>query len=146
MSHNINGFIGPIDELKRLTTGLKHARIAHLNVQGLGFLPYTQELSDEIGNQWYKLGFDAQTPIVHVETEYFGGFGEQSAAFYYNGEKVFKGKSSTGNPIDQALKYLGVVCKEGMDEFDTVGLGNHRSNERWAETAPREFVNIGYGI
>lgn len=129
--HHINGYIGPIDELKRLTKDFKHARIVTLDVKTYGFLPYTDELSREMGKKWYRIGTQAKA-IAHVETDYFGGGGEQSAAYWENGKKVFKGKGS-GSPIDKALKLLGVVCSEGNDEFDTLGLGHHRTNEDWAE-------------
>ena len=130
MSHNVNGYIGPIDELQRLTTGLVHAKILHLDVDGLGFLPYTHDLSDEIGKGWYGLGKKAQKPIAHIETAYFGGAGEQSAAVWGNGVKTFMAKRS--GAIDKALGIIGVKCTPGNDEFDTVGLGNFRSNEEWA--------------
>jgi hypothetical protein len=29
---------------------------------------------------------------------------------------------------------IGVVADAGMDEFDTVGLGKHRSTDRWAKS------------
>lgn len=131
MSHHVNGFIGPFTELQRLTKGMSHAKIAHLRVNDLGFLPFTHELSNEIGNKWYDLGKQAQVPIAHVETDYFGGFGDQSAAVWKNGKKVFKAKSS-GGPINEALALIGVKAKEG-DAFDTVGLGQYRNNETWAE-------------
>lgn len=131
MSHTINGFIGPVDELQRLTSGLKHAKIALLDVDGYGFLPYTHDLSAEIGKGWYDLGRKSKKTLVHVETDYFGGAGEQSAAVWKNGAKGYKAKKS--GAIDMALRILGVVASEGNDEFDTLGLGNFRSNEDWAE-------------
>ena len=33
--------------------------------------------------------------------------------------------------IDEALHFLGVRAVADLDEFDTVGLGEHRSTERW---------------
>ena len=38
-------------------------------------------------------------------------------------------KDPGSNPINQALKMMGVKAKPGMDEFDTVGLGRYRTNE-----------------
>lgn len=134
MSHNINGFIGPIEELHRLTTGVKSARIAPLDVEGYGFLPYTDDLSSEIGDKWYEIGRQAKVPLVHVETDYFGGAGEQSAAYWNGaGQKTFKEKKS--GSIDKALKMLGIKALDGCDEFDTLGLGNYRSNDDWAKSA-----------
>ncbi len=36
------------------------------------------------------------------------------------------------SPVSQALRTVGVIADEGQDEFDTVGLGTHRSTDRWA--------------
>lgn len=36
---------------------------------------------------------------------------------------------SVSNPINKALKMMGVKTKPGMDEFDTVNLGRYRTNE-----------------
>lgn len=58
-----------------------------------------------------------------IETDYFGGFGEQSAVIFDNGLK------KPVDSINDALKIMGVKKKSGMDEFDTIGLGNYRSNE-----------------
>lgn len=57
-----------------------------------------------------------------VMTDYFGGVGSQSAAVY-TGERRTTGDDAS---INDALVALGVVRREGMDEFDTVQLGNHR--------------------
>jgi hypothetical protein len=70
--------------------------------------------------------------VVFVSTSYFGGIGEQSAEIYENGIKTFEQDSEIDyslNPINTALEKIGVVRKDGMDEFDTVGLGNYRSNK-----------------
>jgi hypothetical protein len=36
---------------------------------------------------------------------------------------------SVSNPINQALKMMGVKAKAGMDEFDTINLGRYRTNK-----------------
>jgi hypothetical protein len=33
------------------------------------------------------------------------------------------------NPINKALKMMGIKAKKGMDEFDTINLGRYRTNE-----------------
>jgi hypothetical protein len=38
------------------------------------------------------------------------------------------------SPISQALRIIGVVAEQEMDEFDTVGLGKHRETHRWAKS------------
>ena len=37
--------------------------------------------------------------------------------------------------ISQALRLIGVVTEQGMDEFDTLGLGRHRETHQWVESA-----------
>jgi hypothetical protein len=69
--------------------------------------------------------------VAKVETDYFGGAGSQSAKVFINGEKVLDQNSEFDwslRPINSALKMLGVVKKDGLDEFDTIGLGEKRTN------------------
>lgn len=57
-----------------------------------------------------------------IKTDYFGGMGFQWAS-------VFQGKTNadfTVRTINQALRYLGVTKKNGLDEFETVGLDKIR--------------------
>lgn len=135
--HNINGFIGPVDELERLTTGIKNAKIVPLDVDGLGFLPRTDAILGEMKNGWYAFGEKAQVPLAHVETDYFGGAGDQSAAVWDKGQKVYRRKAT--GAINEALRQIGVKEAGGMDRFDTVGLGKYRTNEDWAEHGTEEL-------
>ena len=134
MTHHISGFIGPEDKLKVQTKNLTHAQVIPLE-QGMAFLPLGDELYDEICKydpqpmKWLAkiLGKDS---IAWIETDYFGGFGEQSAITWINGKKQRYRERGGGN-IDEAMKALGVVCEGDKDEFDTLGLGKHRTNESW---------------
>lgn len=56
-----------------------------------------------------------------IETDYFGGFGEQYAVVYEQNQCLM----SAGR-INEALTLLGVVPETGLDAFDTVGLGHYR--------------------
>lgn len=58
-----------------------------------------------------------------VETNYSAGIGDQFASVYQNETLL----SKEWNRINPVLKHLGVVCSEGLDEFDTVGLDKIRS-------------------
>ena len=58
-----------------------------------------------------------------ILTDYFGGIGSQYASVYEN--EILASESIT--TINQALKFLGVPRKYDLDEFDTVGLVNIRS-------------------
>lgn len=57
-----------------------------------------------------------------IMTDYFGGIGEQRAAAFRGTQFI-----PTEPTINAALRVLGVVRKDGLDEFDTVGLSKHRS-------------------
>lgn len=70
--------------------------------------------------------FRENKTIARITTDYFGGAGEQSVKIWER-DKFIRLNNSFG-PINEALSYLGVRRKNGMDEFDTVGLGNYRSN------------------
>lgn len=59
-----------------------------------------------------------------IETNYFGGRGQQFAAVYRVG--VVEMPATEGG-INAALSLLGVTCRDGMDAFDSIGLGRHRS-------------------
>ena len=70
--------------------------------------------------------------ICHITTDYFGGPGEQSADLRCGNDILLKNHTKFdpfGRPINQALKLMGVKKKDGMDEFDTIGLGRYRTNE-----------------
>jgi hypothetical protein len=64
-----------------------------------------------------------------IQTDYFGGVGEQWA-------RVYRGTELADKEIDcisHALRFLGVICQDAMDEFDTVGLSKHRSMPDYLE-------------
>jgi hypothetical protein len=65
----------------------------------------------------------AMTRYALIETDYFGGIGRQLACVRDGSRRVME---TTEGGINRALAMLGVVCEEGMDEFDTIGLGRHR--------------------
>jgi len=134
MTHHISGFIGPEDKLTVQTKKLKNAKIIPL-VQGFAFMPLGDELYAEVYKHnpkpmlWLakRLGMDS---IAWVETDYFGGAGEQSAITWINGKK-HRYRPQQGRPIDDAMNALGVVCEGDNDEFDTLGLGKYRTNDAW---------------
>jgi len=79
-------------------------------------------------------------PIAYIEADYHGGHGYQSAVVLKDGKVilkpdnngVFNRSSSIGStsPINAALRALGVIV-ERTDEFETIGLSDHRSMEDW---------------
>lgn len=76
--------------------------------------------------------FGQDKTIAKIETDYFGGSGYQSAKLFVNNKKVYDKSDEQDwslEPINDVLKQMGIVSKQGMDEFDTVGLGKYRKNE-----------------
>lgn len=138
MTHHISGFIGPTEHLKNNTKDLSNAEVILLT-QGMSFLPLNEDLYKEINYTFHKnlpmkwlVNRFRSMPFVWIETDYFGGSGTQSAIIWQNGKKK-RLRSVNGNNIDNALKLLGVKCDGNMDEFDTLGLGNYRTNEEWVK-------------
>ena len=70
-------------------------------------------------------GFRQNRVVAKIETDYFGGCGDQTAKVWENGVKIYEERDSFG-PINDALEYLGVKRENGNDEFDTLGLGAYR--------------------
>jgi len=58
-----------------------------------------------------------------IQTDYFGGIGNQYASIYQYKENIDKNAKT----INQVLVHLGVKRKEEFDEFDTIGLDKIRS-------------------
>jgi hypothetical protein len=72
-------------------------------------------------------------PIAFVATEYSGGPGEQGAAAWGLNFELPYGIADAA--INRALRLIGVVVTDKLDEFDTIGLGWYRSNDDWIEFA-----------
>ena len=75
--------------------------------------------------------FGKDKTVGVLSTDYFGGAGYQEGKLFVNNKKEYEASSEfnwRSTPINDVLEMLGVV-KIGMDEFDTVGLSNFRSNE-----------------
>lgn len=72
--------------------------------------------------------------VAKIKTDYFGGMGSQSAKVFEDGEIIMSQDDEFRFgcfPINSALKLLGVVGKNNLDEFDTVGLGDYRDNSQF---------------
>jgi hypothetical protein len=70
--------------------------------------------------------------IAEISTDYFGGSGSQSAKLFVDNKIEYEGDDEYDyglSPINDVLKRMYIVKKNGMDEFDTIGLGNYRTNE-----------------
>lgn len=79
--------------------------------------------------------FGPGVKFIEINTDYFGGSGKQSAGLYETTESEFIELNKKSNdyldsrPINYILKCYGVYKEGGYDEFDTINLGNYRSNE-----------------
>jgi hypothetical protein len=76
--------------------------------------------------------FGKNKTIASISTDYFGGSGHQEAKLFVNNKKEYDKSSEydwSERPINTVLKKMGIKSKDGMDEFDTINLGNYRSNE-----------------
>jgi len=147
MGHYIQAIIAPQQVIDKVVPTIEGARGTSLG-QGLAAIAITGEVWDEIqqrpgvpcavvpegkllrgSSSLYGLlaQVAALGPAMYVETEYFGGVGDQYAVVAEDGNIVSFWEGD--HPINEALRRLGVEAEPGMDEFDTVGLGLYRSNE-----------------
>jgi hypothetical protein len=62
-----------------------------------------------------------------LETEYFGGIGEQCAVVYEGTATLMEPREADAGPINEALRLLGLKAASGRDEFETAGLGRWRN-------------------
>ncbi|WP_326715026.1 MULTISPECIES: hypothetical protein [unclassified Streptomyces] len=84
--------------------------------------------------EWSKAG-----PVAYVESEYFGGVGEENSAVWRDGclalgpLHLLEGEpvAAQGSPVAQALRELGIRAAGSSDEFAAVGLDRHRASEDW---------------
>jgi hypothetical protein len=67
--------------------------------------------------------------VAYVEATFTGGVGGHETMMWEKGEIV----DGPGHDINAVLRRLGVVRALGRDEFDTLGLGRHRSTRQWME-------------
>lgn len=91
--------------------------------------------------------------LAYVETDYFGGAGSQAAAVMTKGEVLLRAANPVsrkppqpGDPINTALRALGVPAAPGEDEFDAIGLGNFRTLETLGLEEPDEDLTGPYSI
>jgi len=100
--------------------------------------PLAEEMAPGVAALAAKLSFNG--PVVYAATFLHGGTGAQDALVWNAGELTLSLQENEDNPsewpnssISRALRQIGVKAEEGEDEFDAIGLGNHRSNKGWAD-------------
>jgi hypothetical protein len=157
--HWVQALIAPQDsmvEVRRLIPSLIVCPLP----QGLALVPLTRQAEQDLGASAFAsmepspplaeemaVGVAALAarlsihgPVVYTATFIHGGTGGQDALVWVAGELVLSLHDSEENPsqwpnsaISRALRHIGVTAHKGQDEFDAIGLGNHRSNEGWAK-------------
>ena len=88
---------------------------------------------------FYVLGENVK--FLQVDTDYFGGCGNQSATLYQttiDGAIILKEYDS----INQGLKDYEVINDKNTDEFDTITLGRYRRNFDFVEESLR--IELGF--
>ena len=70
--------------------------------------------------------------IAYIEAEIFGGTGIQASQQFSHG-KAISTITIEINAINIALKSLGVSQTNTSEEFDAIGLGNHRDTDQWVK-------------
>jgi hypothetical protein len=98
----------------------------------LPFLPLTDEGPDGLPSPIIEIGrtLSESSKLAYIEAEYFGGQGSQAALQFAMGLLVGQ-PLLNADAINQALRWLGVLCADELYEFDTVGLGVQRDTEKW---------------
>ena len=86
---------------------------------------------DCVSTHYFAKKLFKNKPYAIIETDYFGGTGDQAALLYQDGKLIKdEGRQSIG-PINRILKELGVNKGVFKDEFDRMGLGNYRYFENY---------------
>lgn len=77
-------------------------------------------------------GSSQRGDVAYIETDYFGGPGDQGAVLYRAGSALYGPERADIGPISEVLKLMGVQKGDSdFDEFDTAGLGRYRENADW---------------
>jgi len=152
MGHSVSTFIAAEPVITRLSATLGNAPFRQSGVGELCFLPVTDEVfdlatslkgdSEPLREGYYRFSkalaaiaseCSATGPIAHVFTDYFGGDGTQGATVWASGKEAMAPDVDRQGPINSALRKIGLKAQPPLDEFDTIGLGNVRSNDDFVE-------------
>ncbi|MEU9112487.1 hypothetical protein AB0D04_11980 [Streptomyces sp. NPDC048483] len=144
MTYRLNAVIGDFDRLRSWAGTVPRAVVAPLS-QRMGLMPLTKALLHELPQTLGELSRCG--PIAHVEADFWGGDGEQTASLWRDGERVWGPEHTsafTGPrqnwPINAALARLGAApagpdAPDHQDLFLEVGLGRGRDEEDWRGAA-----------
>lgn len=144
MGHNISAIIGRRSTIQKLADTWIYASVIELP-QEFAMVFLTNAFIESI-EELYNLSddfccpaldsfttvaeqlleeFSFHTRLAYIETDYFGGVGTQGGVLYENGRILIEPRGGEGT-INLLLKELGVLRMCGLDEFDSLSLGNYR--------------------
>lgn len=105
---------------------------AFIQKHQIAFLPLTDEGLEQLPENVKALcaKYSVNGQLAYVEAEFFGGDGVQGCAVFRNGETVM-GPFVSDVAINEALVMLGAKKLSFHDEFDAVGLNEHRDTDAW---------------
>jgi len=103
-----------------------------LKIHDIPFCPLTDEGVTELPPQLLKLceQLSKHCTLAYIEAEFFGGAGAQAHALFSEGKAIGQAVVSE-NAINDALRHFGIAKGESHDEFEAVGLGQHRDTDEW---------------
>ncbi|HEV2799642.1 MAG TPA: hypothetical protein VGW12_04050 [Pyrinomonadaceae bacterium] len=151
MGHTVQAFIAKAEVLRDAAQNINTARVITV-AQGFGLLPNTRDFYNEVGEvdggnelpyqEFYKLSTalanfgvecSRRGSVAYIETDYWGGEGEQAAVLWERGEVSYEPARGKLGQINDVLRRMGVERGDDLDEFDALGLGRYRNNEDWIE-------------
>jgi len=149
MGHIINGIITSFKyegDLPNVILVGNYHLIPFENEYGKNYIEQTlkpyEELTKETRKILKELSFKGK--CAYIETEYFGGSGVQISEAWENGQRIIgplisfdgsqnykmpEGATIVEDSINETLRTIGIFKHEGKDEFDSVRLGDYRSND-----------------
>ncbi|MFD8544580.1 hypothetical protein [Streptomyces sp. NPDC059649] len=153
MSYQLDAVIGDFDQLRSWAEEVPGAVVAPL-AQRMGLLVPPPTLRDDVARMLCDLSTGG--PVAHVEAEFWGGDGHQTAAVWRAGAREW-GPEHTSEfdgprehwPINAALARIGVVppgpgAPDHHDLFVEVGLGQGRDEEDWRRAASKAYDAADY--
>lgn len=147
MSYTIQGVIAKAGTLpKALPWGLQLVPLqaglemipftsAIRSAHDLAFCPLTDGDCNELPETLAALclQLSERCELAYIEAELFGGAGTQAHAFFVH-NKAAGTPQIARDAINSALLRLGVRRRPDKDEFDVVGLGQHRNTDSWVQS------------
>lgn len=154
MTHVIATFIAKRRAATALSRAMGNAPVYKLNHPELLLVPVGDDAYDALldreganipaGPEFWRLTeammelareCSVHGPIAYAETDYFGGTGVQSAAAWIQGKLAMPPTTHPAGPINAALHTIGLERANGLDEFDTLGLGQVRRMDAFEDRA-----------